>query len=273
MNDSFNPQYVIHSDEEPRRLERQARLYDLDEDLRFAAVQTGDRVLDAGCGSGYYARAFARSRPGCTVVGLDRDARYLDFARRTGIAEGLSNLSFEQGDVLALPFADASFDLVWSKHLLQWVGRREEALAEFRRVTRPGGRIVASNFDQFTLCHHPVDAQVQADTERWTDAARRSLGFDCNLGRKLPHLFRQLGLQNIRVHVLPDRAFCGFGGDPERQWNWRTQWTAAAPFTAQVFGSEAAAAAVTERFLALVANPDVYMHTSMFQVEGRVPAP
>lgn len=268
---SYNPDYVIHTDEETNRLERQARLYDLEDDLRFAAVAAGERVLDAGCGSGYYSRGFARRCPQAEVVGLDREARYLGPARSLAAAEGLHNLRFEQGNVLQLPFPDGYFDLVWSKHLLQWVPQREQALAEFRRVTRPGGRIVAVNFDRFTQIHEPTEPQVQADLERWMGAARERLGFDCDMGRRLPPMFRAAGLADIRIDIRPDRAFTGFGGHPERLWNWQQQWKGAMPFTEQVFGSAEAAQAMTHRCLARLNDPDTFVYCPLFYVEGRVP--
>lgn len=115
----FNPQYVIHSDEEPLRLERQARIYGTADDLRFLAPHPSDRVLDAGCGSGSMTRAIARTIPNGQVIGLDRESRYIDFARRQAKSEQIENANFEIGDVLSIPFADGTFDLVWSKHLLQ----------------------------------------------------------------------------------------------------------------------------------------------------------
>lgn len=266
-----DPSYVIHSDDEPLRLERQARIYGTEDDLRFVQLRSDEFVLDAGCGSGSAARLFARQVPEGRVVGLDRDATYLDYARRTAVAEGLTNIEFEAGDVLALPFKDASFDVAWSKHLLQWVERRSEALSEFVRVTRPGGRVICSNFDGFCLSHYPTNEQVQSDVEQWFSRANAEFGFDNNLGRKLPHLFKAAGLKNIRSEIIPDRAFCGFGGDPERRWNWETQWHSALPFTEKVFGSEEVAQEVTDRIIQCFNDPNVFVYTTLFYVEGTVP--
>lgn len=267
----FNPQYVIHSDEEPLRLERQARIYGTADDLRFLAPHPSDRVLDAGCGSGSMTRAIARTIPNGQVIGLDRESRYIDFARRQAKSEQIENANFEIGDVLSIPFADGTFDLVWSKHLLQWVGQRQQALAEFKRVTRRGGRIVCCNFDRFCLAHYPTDSRLQAELEMWFSAAERELGFDNDLGRKLPHMLKSVGLADVRADFIPDRAFCGFGGDPERRWNWELQFNSAMPFTTKLFGSEHLARDFSERVIRRFSDPDVYVYCTLFYVEGRVP--
>jgi SAM-dependent methyltransferase len=267
---SFNPQYIIQSDEEPLRLERQARIYGTADDLRFLKPVADGKVLDAGCGSGSMARAVALTVPHTKVTGIDREAKYIDFARRQAESEALVNVEFVTGDVLDVPFEDATFDQVWSKHLLQWVRARELAPGEFRRVTRPGGRIVCCNFDQFCLVHYPTDERLQGEMERWFCAAREAFGFDNDLGRKLPHLFKQAGLVDVRVDFIPDRAFSGFGGDAERRWNWETQFRSAMPFTAKVMGSEHAAIDFSRRAADRFSDPDVFVSCALFYVEGTV---
>lgn len=269
--DTYNPDYVLHSDEEPLRLERQARIYGPDDDLRHLQPGSARSILDAGCGSGWAARMIAKAAPSASVVGVDREPRYVDFARRKAASEGLTKVRFEVGDLTSLPFADGEFELVWSKHVLQWVAARSQALAEMVRVTRPGGRIVCANFDGFCLEHFPQDAQVQADMARFMSAAGVAFGFDPYLGRKLPALFRDAGLVNVRWDFMPDRAFCGFGGDPERRWNWEQQFRSAHPFTAQVFGGDAAALAVAERVVARFNDPQTFVHCAMYYVQGEKP--
>lgn len=109
----FNPQYSIHGDEEPLRLERQARMYGTADDLRFLAPGRSDRVLDAGCSSGSMTRVIARAQSNGQAFGLDREARYIEFARRTAKSEQIENATFGVGDVLSLlPFRDGIFDLL-----------------------------------------------------------------------------------------------------------------------------------------------------------------
>ena len=266
----FNPEYVIHSDEEPLRLDRQARIYGSTDDLRFLSARPKDHVLDAGCGSGIITRTIAEVVNVGTVTGLDRQANYIDYARRAASTSGLMNAKFEVGNVTGMPFADKTFDIVWSKHLLQWVPEREKALAEFVRVAKPGGRVVCCNFDRFCLAHYPVNQLLQTELERWFVAASKSFGFDNDLGRKLPHMFQAAGLKDIQVDFIPDRAFCGFGGDPERRWNWQVQFESAFPFTVQVFGDKDLARDFTNRAIETFNDPNVYVYCTLFYVQGTV---
>jgi SAM-dependent methyltransferase len=228
-------------------------------------------VLDVGCGAGAITRTIAAAVPEGRAIGVDREARYVAHARRRAAEDGATNLAFETGDALALPFADGAFDVVWSKHVLQWIGERERAIAETIRVVRPGGRVIAANFDGFLVQHWPQDDRLQTEIERWFAFARERTGFDGFVGRKLPAMFVRAGLVDVRVRTMPDRAFSGLGGDAERQWNLGVQLQATLPVSIAVFGSEDAARDYNRRFLERFADATVYWHCTMLHVEGRRP--
>jgi demethylmenaquinone methyltransferase/2-methoxy-6-polyprenyl-1,4-benzoquinol methylase len=97
-------------------------------------VRPGDRVLDACCGTGDLAVACARA--GGRVTGLDFSEAMLERARRKAPA-----LEWTAGDLLALPFADASFDAATVGFGVRNVDDLPLALRELRRVLRPGGRL------------------------------------------------------------------------------------------------------------------------------------
>jgi demethylmenaquinone methyltransferase/2-methoxy-6-polyprenyl-1,4-benzoquinol methylase len=99
-----------------------------------AVVQPGDLVLDACCGTGDLAVAGARA--GGRVTGLDFSERMLERARRKAPA-----LEWVQGDLLALPFPDGSFDAATVGFGIRNVEDVGAALRELRRVLRPGGRL------------------------------------------------------------------------------------------------------------------------------------
>jgi demethylmenaquinone methyltransferase/2-methoxy-6-polyprenyl-1,4-benzoquinol methylase len=100
-----------------------------------AAVRPGDRVLDAACGTGDLALADLKAGAG-SVTGIDFSPRMLERARRKH-----RGIEWIEGDVLALPFAAASFDAATIGFGIRNVADLERALGELRRVLCPGGRL------------------------------------------------------------------------------------------------------------------------------------
>lgn len=109
--------------------------------LEAAGVGAGQEVLDLASGAGEPALEIARRvGPGGRVVATDMVEEMLAGARRRAAAEGLDNLEFEIADMEDLPFAEASFDRVTCRFGIMFCPQPEVALAEARRVLRPGGR-------------------------------------------------------------------------------------------------------------------------------------
>jgi demethylmenaquinone methyltransferase / 2-methoxy-6-polyprenyl-1,4-benzoquinol methylase len=99
-----------------------------------SVVRPGDRVLDACCGTGDL--ALADERAGGRVVGLDFSERMLERARRKS-----TSIEWTRGDLLELPFEDASFEAATVGFGVRNVADLERSLRELRRVLRPGGRL------------------------------------------------------------------------------------------------------------------------------------
>jgi ubiquinone/menaquinone biosynthesis C-methylase UbiE len=107
---------------------------------RLLAPFSGNEVaLDAGCGTG--SLTFALAGFVAEAVGADTNAEYLEAGR----AAAPENVRFVEGDVMALPFGYAEFDLVCCHRVLHHVRRPELAVAELARVTRPGGRVFVAD--------------------------------------------------------------------------------------------------------------------------------
>ena len=107
-----------------------------------AAVRPGDRVLDAACGTGDLALADLRAGAS-RVTGLDFSPKMLARARRKSDA-----IEWLQGDMLALPFADGTFDAATVGFGVRNVADLELGLRELRRVLRPGGRLAILEITQ-----------------------------------------------------------------------------------------------------------------------------
>jgi SAM-dependent methyltransferase len=258
--------YVIHSDEECQRLESQARLANIAGHLRHLPISSHNRVLDVGCGSGSMSRLIANSFPQAEVVGVDVREQYLDFARARAREEGTRNVTFQSGDVFALPFPDASFDLIWSKYLLQWLREPRNALAEMKRVTKPGGFVVSCDYVGFGVEHHPI----APDFEREVRDLMAVL-VDVNIGRKVAPIMISLGFRDVSVEVETDTLFTVVGSiDAQRRQNWQTQFQAAHSYIARILGSTAKADAYIDRFLAHYDDPATCSYTALYFTRGCV---
>lgn len=113
---------------------------DLTAMLAAIPLRGDERVLDAGCGAGHTAMAFAPRV--AEVVGCDLTIAMLAQAKRLAAERGLANVAFERGDVERLPYPDASFDLVTSRYSAHHYPHPQAALREFARVLRPGGALL-----------------------------------------------------------------------------------------------------------------------------------
>lgn len=108
--------------------------------LRMAEPQQHESMLDVACGPGMLACAFApRVRH---ATGIDLTPAMLDQARAAQQKQGLANLSWDCGDVTALPYPDAAFDIVTCRYAFHHFPDPLSVLREMRRVCAPGGRVV-----------------------------------------------------------------------------------------------------------------------------------
>lgn len=165
----------------------------------------GHTVLDIGCGPGTDLAALAAAvAPGGQVIGVDRDPRMLTEARAR-LAEN-SRVAVRQGDAHALPLDDATVDRARTDRVLQHVADPSLVLAEFRRVARPGGRIVMAEPDWDGLLIDSREPEFSRGLTRFitTEVVRNAM-----IGRALARLCVEAGLdvRSVAVDALVLRDF------------------------------------------------------------------
>lgn len=115
--------------------------------LAVAAPLAGRRVLDLACGTGDL--AWSAAAEGATVTGLDLTPRMIALARAKARAgDGEAHAAFLVGDMMRLPLGSSSFDVVTTGYGLRNVPILETAIAEIRRVLRPGGLFLSLDFNR-----------------------------------------------------------------------------------------------------------------------------
>ena len=139
----YDERFAIEHD---ARSARQARAEV--ERLLGRPLRAGEVVLDPGCGTGWQAAGLRRAAPGVTVVGLDLSAGMLGKARAAGAGP------LVQADATRLPLAAGSVDLVVTRGVLHHLPDVVGALADWRRVLRPGGAVVVASEPTPTVERH-----------------------------------------------------------------------------------------------------------------------
>ena len=260
--------YVLDNLNECNRLERQAALESLDRHLRHFPPLTGLKILDAGCGSGAMARKVASSHPRSAVVGVDLNPSYVAFARQHVEAQTLGNLSFEIGDLMALPFPNGSFDVVWSRFVLYFLPRPAAAIAEFRRILRPGGALIVSLHNWSTLINYPEDAWLRGRQQKVFAAVA-----DMRLAQKAPAMLSAGGFDNVSVEIELDPVYSAIGVfGPGNRRNFAEVLAAARGRIEEVLGGRGEADAYVRDQLAYLDRADTYTYSLLWTIKGIAPA-
>ncbi|HUP10699.1 MAG TPA: methyltransferase domain-containing protein, partial [Niastella sp.] len=154
-----------------------------------AGLQTGMRVLDAGCGLGGACRLLADEFD-CEVTGIDITEDYIRTAEKLSKLTGLQNkTSFLHGSVLALPFDDNSFDIVITQHVQMNIADKKTFYSEVARVLKNSGRFVY--YDILSTDRLPVQYPVP-----W--APDESISFLIT-AQQMHTLLKNVGFNNIQI--------------------------------------------------------------------------
>jgi SAM-dependent methyltransferase len=159
-------------------------------------VRSASRILDCGCGPGSITVGLAQWAPDGQTVGIDIGAEQLDGARARARDLGVKNVAFRQGDIFALPFEDDSFDVVFSQTVLYHIPAPEKALAEIKRVLRPGGLVALRDAINASIMIWPDDPLVRELGRMIRLGAQRS-GGNPDVGREVGTLLHSAGFDDV----------------------------------------------------------------------------
>ena len=158
--------------------------------IQRMGIQTGDRLLEVGVGTGINACLYPRD---CKVTGIDLSAPMLDKARERLTRKGIRNVRLQEMDAATLKFADDTFDIVYAPYLISVVPDPVAVVREMHRVCRPGGRIIFLN-------HFRSENRVLAWIERGISPLTVHIGFKSDLD--LPAFLAQSNLQPISIEKV-----------------------------------------------------------------------
>lgn len=181
------------------------------------------RVLDAGCGRGHWGRALSAALPSdASILGVDREAAWVSDARDIAQRLGLEGrFRYRQGDVEALEWPDASFDLVTCQTLLIHVPDPKRVLREMLRVLRPGGLLLAAEPNNYCQClrwntladeelHKPDGiANLLRVAEFYLRCGKGKVALgegSSAIGDLLPGYFNELGMHDISAYQTDKAA-------------------------------------------------------------------
>jgi ubiquinone/menaquinone biosynthesis C-methylase UbiE len=199
-----NALYALGSSlDESARLQRQAGELAADSEALLGRVglRPGQSAIDLGCGPrGILDMLAERVSPAGRVVGLDADPAHAAMAAEFAAGRGLSGVEIMTADARGTGLPPGSFDLVHARTLLVNLPEPAEVAAEMMRLAGPGGWVASMEPDtEHALCYPPHPAFDRL-CEIFTVAFSRN-GADPWIGRRVPGLFRQAGLEDVEVEA------------------------------------------------------------------------
>lgn len=173
--------------------------------LEWIAPPRGARWLDVGCGTGAFTELVFDTCAPASIVAVDPAPAQIEHARKSSVAQ---RADFRVADAQSLPFPDGTFDVVTSALVINFIPDRPTALAEMRRLSRPGG-VVAGYVWDFAARREPI-APIREGLRRVGVDVPGVVGTEASRLDALADLFARAGLSDISTRpiditvILPD---------------------------------------------------------------------
>jgi ubiquinone/menaquinone biosynthesis C-methylase UbiE len=256
--------YIMEDPREAARLEAKVNPQAWVQKYLAHRVGPDAEVLSVGCGPGVILHAVSGLHPSIRATGIDVSADRIQEAAQRNRKN--PRLQFVRGDAQAMQLPSDTFDLVYTRMLLQYLREKEKAVEEMVRVCKPGGTVFLQDLDGQLLWHYPEDPAMQRAVERVMSALAPT-GFDPFVGRKLFGLAQKAGLKKLEVQVEPYHLIAG-AADPVILKQWELKLDIAKSQMTKALGSKAEAEEQIGRFLEYLRRPDTLTYSVQFTVIG-----
>lgn len=162
------------------------------------AYPAGSQVLEAGCGVGAQTVTLARNSPEAQITSIDISERSVAAAKQRVEAAGLTNVSFQQGDLFNLTFEPGSFDHIFVCFVLEHLARPLAALNSLKTLLKAGGTITVIEGDHGSTYFYP-DNEAAYQAIQCQIELQKQAGGNANIGRALYPLLDAGGFSSITV--------------------------------------------------------------------------
>lgn len=189
--------YIIESHQESKRLEKQNALpqYSILEELKFLKLElNGKKILDAGCGTGSLARILIDHYQS-EISGCDASEERIHEAKTLSG----TNVQFFTANLTSMPTPDNEFDVIFIRFVLEHTLEPNKIVSELSRILKPGGHLVVIDLDGLIFNLHHQD-KILGDN---LVLLQEKLPIDLYIGRKLPRMMKEAGLNLAECHLQP----------------------------------------------------------------------
>jgi ubiquinone/menaquinone biosynthesis C-methylase UbiE len=257
----------MESQAESSRLEQKTDARESWRELTLTGLREGMTGLDAGGATGAVGRVMAQVvGPQGHIQVWDQSLDRLAHGQKLASGEGLANISFVGRDLEQAHQGAPLFDYVWCRFVFEYLRAPDLVLQNLIQATHIGGRVVVGDLDNNGLLHYPMVPELEAGLARVMKVLEGH--FDPWAGRKLFSRFRQAGLEDIEVQIVPYHVYAG--AIPEDALpNWRQKFEVIRPRAVAAFSDAAAYDQFVSLFLENLQSPDTFTYGTLILVSGK----
>ena len=253
MNNNHKEKYIMESPWENERLSNKIDSIPYVNKYLRNYLNGYSWILDIGCGPCDISKAMAEKLENYKLFLLDKSLnRVIDIK---GKISDLKNKSIIAGDANYLPYKSNSFDLVFSRFMMEYIKNPEQVVKEMYRVCRPGGRLFLQDLDGQIIWNYPEDKIMQKQMKDFITFIQNMGGFDPYIGRKLYHYLYISGFKNIHVEIEPYHVYAGsISNETLRYWDFKIE--VLLPYLTQFLGDQKKADKLKNDYLSYLKRED-----------------